>query len=268
MKALRVIVSALLIAAVAGLLFYQGMVTKNLETGNLVRGLLIIAGAVAAMFKTPKRRSVPNKKALYQKAYPEFIQDPFSDQPKLEKLFYHAVHDYNQRKPSAAVAKLEKLRRECQRTSDLRAVTIFTALCLNDMQKYEAAIGQYDAALKIRDSSTLHSNMGLCYQKLGDFQAAEDSYLRATRSDPKNAYAWNNLSALYFRKGDYAQALSYAEHAITLSSRMPEALSTAAICSHLLGNFPEYERYYRQAVTYGYDGNKIKKVIRMMNPET
>ena len=80
-------------------------IVKNLDNSNLVRGCLIIAGSFATMFKKPKQPPVANKKALYQKAYPEFIREPFADEPKLEKRFYEAVHDYNRNKPASAVAK-------------------------------------------------------------------------------------------------------------------------------------------------------------------
>ena len=66
MKALRFILPILLILAVIGLLAYEGLVAKNLESGNMVRGGLIIAGAIATMFKKPRQRPVANKKALYQ----------------------------------------------------------------------------------------------------------------------------------------------------------------------------------------------------------
>ena len=46
MKALKYILYGLVIAATAGLLAYQGLVTKTLDSGNLTKGILIIVGAV------------------------------------------------------------------------------------------------------------------------------------------------------------------------------------------------------------------------------
>ena len=138
MKALRYIIPGLLIAAVAGLMCYQAFVEQQLESRNLVRGILIIAGAILTMIRVPKHKVV-NKKAVYQKAYDEFIQNAFYDDPKLEKQFYKAVHNYAQSKPSAAISKLEKLRRESHRTNDLRAVTVFTALVAVDVLNVESS---------------------------------------------------------------------------------------------------------------------------------
>lgn len=266
MKALRYIIPSLFIVAVAGLMCYQAFVEQQLESRNLIRGILFIAGAALAMIRSPKHKIV-NKKAVYQKAYEEFIQNAFYDDPKLEKKFYKAVHNYAQSKPSAAISKLEKLRRECQRSNDLRAVTVFTALCLDDMQLYHKAIDQYDAALRIRDSSTLHSNMGLCYLRLGQYQESEACYKRAIRSNPKNAFAYNNLSALYFRQQYYDEALDYAKQAMEIDRNLKQALGTAAICCGLLGYEEDYKKYYRQAVTAGYDGQKIKTTIAKLDPK-
>lgn len=267
MKALKYILYGLVIAAAAGLLAYQGLVEKNLDSSNITRCLLIIAAAIIGMLKPNKqRRIVSNKKAAYQKAYSQHIQNAFEDDPKLEAKFYNAIHDYNRNKPAAAIAKLEKLRKECQRSADLRAVAVFTALCYDDMGLYDKSIPQYEAALGIRSNSSLYSNMGLAYYRLGDEAAAEKAYNDAIRVDPQNAFAHNNLATLWFRRGDYAQSLRWAEAAIAINSGMPQALSTAAICCAMLKDQEGYEKYYRQAVANGYDGKKIKDFLARMDP--
>lgn len=266
MKALKYILYGLVILGAGALLAYQSLVEKNLESGDIVKCGLIIVGAILGMLKKPKNKIV-NKKAVYQKAYAEHIQGAFDGDAKLEQLFYNAVHDYNRDKPSAAIAKLEKLRKECQRSADLRAVTVFTALCYDDMGLYEQAVKHYEAANAIRPNSSISSNMGLCYQRMGNTEMAEKNYLQAISLDSKNAFAYNNLSALYFRDGEYHDALEYAEMALNENPNMPQALGCAAICCALLGETEDYERYYRQAVANGYDGNKIKNTIRSLDPE-
>ena len=264
MKALRYILYSLVILGAAGLLAYQYFVEHNLESGNVIKCGLIIAGAIIGMIKAPRRR-ISNKKALYQKSYGEFIQNAFSDDKTLEKQLYNAIHDYNMNKPAAAVNKLNKLRKECQRTADLYAVTVFLGLCYDDMRLYTDAIKEYEAALKIRATSTVYSNLGLCYYRTGNTEDAQESYENAIRIDPHNAFAYNNLSALFFRETDYYDALEYAEMDLAEDPNMVQALSTAAICCALIGETEDYERYYRQAVTKGYDGKKIKATIQALD---
>ena len=264
MKALRYILYSLVILGAAGLMAYQHFIEHSLETGNLIKCALIIAGAIIGIIRAPRRR-ISNKKALYQKSYAEFIQNAFSDDKKLDNKLYNAIHDYNLNKPAAAVSKLSKLRKECQRTADLYAVTVFLGLCYDDMRLYTDAIKAYEAALKIRPTSTIYSNLGLCYYRTGNTEGAEKSYENAIQLDPHNPFVYNNLSALYFRDGEYYDALEYAEMALSENPNLLQALSTAAICSALIGETEDYERYYRQAVTKGYDGKKIKATIQALD---
>ena len=266
-KALPYILYSLVILVCLGLLVYQGLIAKNLESGSITRCVLIIVGAILGMAKAKNRRPVANKKALYQKSYGEFIQNAFSDDPKLEKKFYSAVDDYNRNRPSSGVAKLTKLRQECQRTADIYAVTVFTALCCDDMGAFEEAIRHYQDAARIRQNSTLYSNAGLCYLRLGCFEEAEEAYHNAIRCNEKNAFAWNNLASLYFKQGEYEQALEYAETATGINAQMPQALSCAAICCALLDDEEEYRKYFRMAVSAGYDGNKIKNAVAALQVE-
>lgn len=269
MKKIAIALYALLITAAIALLGYQLVIEKNFDTGFLLKGGLCVLALVTAMIRHifSVRKPAANQKTLYQKAYAQYITNAFQDDDKLEKRLYRAIDDYNNGKPGAAITKLEKLRSECTRTNELYAVTVFTALCLDEVQLYDQAVTQYDAALKIRSSSSLYSNMGLCHQRLGHFDEAEHCYDLAVSLDPKNAYALNNLSALYFKIGNYDEALDTAVEAIAIDPKLPQALSTAAICCGLLGYNEDYEKYYRQAVANGYDGRKIKNCIRNLDPE-
>ena len=266
-KALPYILYSLIILAVVGLIVYQCVVEQSLDTGDLIKGILLIIAAIMGMLRPKRRRHIGSKKALYQKAYGEFIQNAFYDEPKLEKKFYKAVDDYNFDRCAAGVAKLTKLRKECQRTADIYAVTVFMGLCCDGMHAYEEAVKHYEDAARIRDNTTLHSNAGLCYLRLGQLDKAEEAFHLAIRVDEKNAFAWNNLASLYFRQGEYEQALEYAETAIECDGQMPQALSCAALCSALLGDDENYRKYYRQAVSAGYDGNKIKNILAQLNPD-
>lgn len=267
MKALKYILYGLVIAAAAGLLAYQGLVEKNLDPSNVTKCSLIIAAAIIGMLKpTKSRRVIRDKKATYRKAYSEHIQNAFADDPKLESRFFNAVHDYNLQKPAAAIAKLDKLRKDCQNTAELRAVTIFTAFCYDDLRLFEKSIPQYEAAISMRPNSSLYSNMGLACFYMGDDAAAERAYENAIQLDPQNAFAHNNYATLLFRRGDYPESLRCAEAAIAINSGMTQALSTAALCCAMMKDQAGYEKYYQRAVANGYDGSKIKRFLANMDP--
>jgi len=266
MKAMRFFL-ALLIAAMTGLLIYQGLITRELTGSDLTRALLILAGLMLSFVRSFNRQPSRGGKTLYKKAYGEFIRNAFAEDSRLEKQFYSAVADYNQNRPDKAVNKLMKLRRECRNSDDIYAVTVFTALCLDDMQLYEEAANAYQNALRLHRNSTLASNLGLCYQNLGSLMQAQDAYELAIDIDPDNAFAYNNYSAMYFREADYESALDYAQHALDINPKLPQALSTSAICFALLGQEEEYKEHYRRAVAAGYDGQKIKQAIANLDPD-
>lgn len=266
MKALRYILYGLLAAAIIGLVCYQAFITKNLETDNLVKAVLILAGILLSLLRPRKARYVGSKKTLYQKAYGEFIQGAFTDDAKLEKKFYSALHDYNKSKPQAGVKKLLELRKECQRTADIYAVTVFTGLCLDEMKLYEEAADAYENALRIRPNATLASNLGLCYQRLGNLEQAQAAYERSIELDPSNPFVYNNISVMHFHSADYETALDYARKALDCNPNMKQALGTACMCYALLGQEEQYKEYYRRAVAAGQDGQKLKALIKKLDP--
>ncbi len=64
-----------------------------------------------------------------------------------------------------------------------------------------------DAKAVWTDDATLHYNIGLAQQQLGDDDAARKAYLRATDLDPALGEAWVNLAAMYMRSGEYDRGL-------------------------------------------------------------
>ena len=266
MKKTAYIIYGLLALVTTGLLVYDIFIAKDFTSSDLRKYIFIIIGIIVSIIKlkTGSAKQSGNKKKLYQNAYSEFIQGAFSDDPKLEKRFYLAVDDYNRNRPAKAIEKLEKLRKECLKTADIYAVIVFTALCYDELRLSHLAAEFYAQALNIRPNSTLASNLGLCYGKMGKPEAAINAYNLSIRIDPNNAYPWNNLAQLYIGQAAYEEALPYAEKAAALNSKMPQAHAAMAICHAMLGNEEEYTACYRRAVACGYDGAKLKAYIQAL----
>lgn len=259
MKAFRYILVGLVAAAVVGLLCYQGFVTRELTSGNLTKGLLILAGLVLTLFRAPRRGRAT--KAAYKAAYGHLIGNAFSDDPKLEKQLYRGLDDFNRGRYSSAQEKLEQLRIASPRSADRFTVTVFSALCDSRMGRYEEAIRKYTAALQIREHSTVASNMGNCYLELGKTDEALECFLRALRADNANPNAHNNIAQLYIQLGEYEDALVYAEAALEINAKMPQALNAMAICYAMLDYDEESEVYFRRAVACGSDGKLLRAYI-------
>ena len=268
MKRLPYILYGLLIAAIIGILIYDYLPDHRIESSDLSKAGLLLVGMAVSILKTGKRqrRGVSNKKAAYSKAYPQFIQNVFPDDRKSEKLFFNAVDDYNRDRPAQGIEKLNRLRGECRNSAERYAVTVFTALCLDDMGLYEKAAEAYRAAFQIKRHTTLASNLGLALERMGRTAESVEAYRQAIRLDPANAYPVNNLAQSFIRMGDYTQGLEYARQAIALNPKMSQALNAMTVCSYMLGNMEDYETYYRQAVSNGSDGQKLKAFIQSLDP--
>jgi tetratricopeptide (TPR) repeat protein len=259
MKVLRLILLSLVAVATVSLLCYQGFVTKELTSSNLTRGLLILAGLILAMFRGPRRGRAT--KADYKAAYGHLIGTAFSGDPKLEKLLYKALDDFNNRRYSASLKKLEELRIASPKSADRFAVAAFSALCQSRMGNFDEAIRLYSSALMIREHSTVSSNMGNCYLELGKTEEALECFHRALRADKANPNALNNIAQLYIQLGEYEEALVYAEAALEINGKMPQALNAMAICYAMLDYDEESETYFRRAVACGSDGKTLRAYI-------
>lgn len=259
MKALRVILLGLVAASTFALLYYQAFVTHDLTSSNLTRGLLILAGLILAMFRGPRRRRAT--KADYKAAYGHLIGSAFSDDPKLEKLLFKALDDFNNSRYPAALKKLEELRVASPKSADRFTVIVFSALCHSRMGNFEEAIRLYSSALTIREHSTVSSNMGNCYLELGKTEEALECFHRALRADNTNSNALNNIAQLYIQLGEYEDALAYAEAALEINEKMPQALNAMAICYAMLDYDEESENYFRRAVACGSDGKSLRAYI-------
>lgn len=259
MKALKFILVGLVAAGVIGLLYYQGIVTRELTASNLAKGILILAGLVLALFRKPRKGRIT--KADYKSAYGHLIGNAFAEDPKLEKQLYKALDDFNNRRYPACLKKLEQLRLASPRSADRFVVHTFIGLCYDRQAQYTEAIAQYITALQIREHSTVASNLGSCYLDLGRTDEALEAFLRAIRADGKNANAYNNIAQLYIQLGEYEDAIVYAEEALALNAKMPQALNAMAICYAMLDYDEEAETYFRRAVANGSDGKALRTYI-------
>lgn len=267
MKKLPLILYIVLALVVIGILIWDFAVDNLIDQRTVSKAIVVLVGLVISIVNLSRRtrRRVSNKKALYSKAYSEFIQNVFAEDRKLEKLFYNAVDDYNCGKPAAGVAKLEKLMGSCVNRKDRYAVTVFLALCLDEMKLYDKAAAQYRAAISMKPNSTLCSNLALALERMGKDKEADAAYAQALQVDPANATAWSNMAQKNMRNGNYEQALEQAEKAAQLNPKLTPALNALAICSYMLGDMEAYEQHYRRAVSNGSSGERIKAYIASLD---
>ena len=254
----------LLDLAVLGMLFYEIILQKTVDSSHVFRTVLLLGASVISIFKLFQKYEVRRSAKFYRDSYSDLIGNAFLNDPKLEKEFCHALDAFNADLSQKALSCLERLADKVTRNEDRFAIAVFTALCYDDMQAYPQAIRSYEDALRFSENSTVYSNLGICFQRVGDYDRAIEAYEDAIRMDPNNANPYNNIAQLLIRSEEYEGALAYAEKASALAPNLKAAHNARAICHAMLGNTEEYEKALRQSVMCGENRQKIEDFIRSL----
>lgn len=148
--------------------------------------------------------------------------------------------------------------------------------------KWEEAIEQYEASLRIRPHARTYSNLGATYRKLGRSDKALDAYRKALEIDPGNALAhfglgivhaaraedelafasyqraleldpdsgevYTNIGALHARRRESAEAIAAYKKAIELNPMLADAYYNLGIEEGERGNIDEAIAAYLQAL--------------------
>ncbi len=85
----------------------------------------------------------------------------------------------------------------------------------------EAAAAYKQAVANSPQDASLNNRLGMCYQRMGDAEAARIAYRRATELRKDYAEAWNNLGTLEHGRGRYKQAISAYSRAIAIKPSDP-----------------------------------------------
>ena len=108
--------------------------------------------------------------------------------------------------------------------------------------KYKECIDAFSLVLETEpDNAEVYNNMGVAYSCTGDFEHAENCYVKAIELDSELAQAYINLSDLYYKAGDIASALG------TLQRGSYELEDNLAI-AHLLARVYIDDQRYEDAI--------------------
>ncbi|MFA5929155.1 MAG: tetratricopeptide repeat protein, partial [Candidatus Margulisiibacteriota bacterium] len=86
-----------------------------------------------------------------------------------------------------------------------------------------------DTVRKSPDSAIAQNNMGIAYQREGQFDKALEHFTTALKLDPKKVKAHNNMCVIYLKMGSHDEALSHAEAAMRISAGPDEYTNLANV---------------------------------------
>lgn len=133
----------------------------------------------------------------------EIAPDRYAAQITIARFYYIADHC------SAAV---ETYRRAFQLGPPTADAVFGFGNALFCIQQYENALEVYGTALLLKyDQAAVYNNMGLCYERLGEFDQAIEAQEEALRVDSTMILSRESLAILHLLKGDSAEARRAAQ---------------------------------------------------------
>jgi len=254
-KAPRYILTAvvvLLMLAIVGLYLYEVLVLKKPYTENLLRCIVIFFGGIGTLVKLWNGQGRRRSLSFYEKAYRQELGKAFQNKPSLRKKLLCAYRLYNEDNYRKALKYLYQLLKAAESREDTCAVLLLIALCYTDTNVPQEAIKAYEKLLQVDlYHAQSHSNLGLLYVKVGEFEKARQHYDSAVRYDSKNYYAYANRANYYFRIGEYENALPDAARALEIKNNGVEAASLLTIIYALQGDEENKKKYYHIAIASG-----------------
>lgn len=108
--------------------------------------------------------------------------------------------------------------------------------------KYKECIDVFSSVLETEpDNPDIYNNMGVAYSYTGDFEHAENCFVKAIELNPELAQAYINLSDLYFKAGDLPSAIGTLQ-------RGSYELDNNLTLAHLLARVYIEDQRYEDAI--------------------
>lgn len=258
-KVLKAVLVVLMLAVV-GLYAYEVFAKGVDPMENLLRTVIILVSAVISISKIGRAPS--RGLSFYEEQYKDKILDAFAEDPKNKKRLLEVLKLYNEDRMKQAANQLISLKESCQTPADYRAVGLFLALVLTDMELVNEAVNEYELLLaKNLGTTTIYSNLGSIYSRGGQVQKAKECFEKALFLDPSNPYAYNNLAKLHFDLTEMKEAEKYALKALDMNSKVYQASSLLAIIYAMEDEFEKSEKYFHMAVAAGQNPKELKQAM-------
>ena len=224
--------------------------------------IIIAVGAFLLMMLVRPKKQAPSGNADTTLALlGDFSKDAFSQDEHLNTQFQSALSDYVNSMPKAAQKKLENLQPQCKTDADTYAVSLVLGLVKSSTGDYAGAIKLFNQAVILNPTADLADLIGSTQQRIGQLEAALDSYAFALDLDPDNINIRGKLATAYVADGDFISAIDHAQMVLDRDENHASALATIAICHGCLDHADLYSGYTARAVENGYKEEKITATV-------
>ena len=152
------------------------------------------------------------------------------------------------------------------------------------MGNYHAAVAHLNEALPLANAQNdrrglthIHNNLGANYIILGDLDAAHAQFAACLLLTEETAYqsvrlvALQNLAEVAYKRGDWAGAIAYSEHSITIAYKLEKngvvairSQKIEAMGRYALGDTAQAWRLMHRAVTVGYEAQALPALMDVL----
>ena len=129
-------------------------------------------------------------------------------------------------------------------------------------QKYEAALDLFKKVAAQRPQiSSVYTNLGMTYLRLGNFAEAKKHLLNAVKLSPSDVIAYNDLGVMSIKEGDYASAIRYFAKAIEVSPSFPDGHLNLGKAFEQIGKPAQAMQQYQTYLSLSTADPVIKKML-------
>lgn len=128
----------------------------------------------------------------------------------------------------------------------------FYSTALDPAMREAREIELYQTALKIKpDFSPAYNNLGALYRRRGDVARALELYEQALEIDPDFAEAYSNRASIYYTQGKPEEAIAELKRALAASEENPFISYDLGQIFYSLGRYRDAEEQFRKAAGRG-----------------
>jgi tetratricopeptide (TPR) repeat protein len=133
-------------------------------------------------------------------------------------------------------------------------------------KKYLKAINSFTNAIKIKPvSAEAHHNLGMTFEKLGQFENAEISYRNALKYKKNSAESYNNLGNILRELSRTTEAIECFENALAIKREYPEAMNNLGWTLYENNRFTESIDQFNKALASTPDFSSARFNLSMAN---
>lgn len=125
---------------------------------------------------------------------------------------------------------------------------LFKGLAQFSLGRYQEAITTFERGNQMEQSLGFLSNIGICYNALGDHKGAIDSYDRALLLDPGNSQVLYNKGNALYKDTQYTEALNAYQESLAQDPSNINAMIAAGRALTTLGRYDEALKLINQVI--------------------